>query len=87
MNHEEEGATRVVLDASPTIARKKKPRAFCEEERERRPRTHRSFSSFLVRPPPALRARLAVRLGAFVRLHRRQRRAPRSHERLVRVVF
>jgi len=25
MNHEEEGALRVVLDASPTIARKKKP--------------------------------------------------------------
>ena len=79
-------------DETPTTARQTNRKRFhVEGKRERkkspRPRTHRSFSSFLVRLAPALRARRAMRLGAFVRLHRRQRRAPRRHERLVRVVF
>ena len=95
MNHEEtkhaaEAARRRRRDADDR--EEDKPKALsCGRQREREksppPRTHRSFSSFLVRLAPALRARRAMRLGAFVRLHRRQRRAPRRHERLVRVVF
>lgn len=96
MNHEETSTRRkrqgVGGDETPTTARQTNRKRFHvegkrEREKSRRPRTHRSFSSFLVRLAPALRARRAMRLGAFVRLHRRQRRAPRRHERLVRVVF
>lgn len=93
MNHEETHAAEAARGRRRDADDREEDKPKAERGRQKRetksprPRTHRSFSSFLVRLAPALRARRAVRLGAFVRLHRRQRRAPRSHERLVRVVF